>query len=466
MTFAALVSEGPCAGPAATPSFEVYAAVTGTPGRAFHINARRGSDKNDGLSPSRAWRTFQNLQGLQLEPGDRVLLNRGDLWHEELILRGQGIRANAVLVSSYGKSTLPPPRIACPRVDPHARTETYVRANGETMAIPVGGFKGLTLRKSSHVKIDGLDFQGGKVGVYLQQSGTPQEGFEITNCRFFDIASHPDLYFYDTAIKDLGSRITDGRGDRVFWSAAIFVGGGLGDYAYPRDGALVADITVADCRFVGCDTGFATAFYWAEKPNAPLLRRVALLRSATYGSLQGSFMLNNVTGAYIRDFHLFSGGGFSSTGVCGAFLQICSDIDIIDCAFNGIMRTPHAGTGAACHDGVGLDLEGACTDIRIRRCHFVGNAGAGLMLCNTDSEVDARGWAVHPNADVLVEDCVFDRNCVNPDSRDYPERSGQSNFQILSWQPNASGVLRGNHFVRSPWDAGALSPNLDGFARK
>jgi hypothetical protein len=463
MVFSAATAPVICRAVTPEPSFEIYEAALGPAHRTLHVSARFGSDDNDGLTPVSPWRSFKPLKALSLLPGDRVYLHRGDIWNEELVLRAKGTEANAVLISHYGEETLAPPRIACPQVDPHLRVESYRIANGSRMEIPIGGFKGLTLRKSSHVKIDGLDFQGGKVGIFIQQGGKRQVGFQIVNCRFFDIAAHPDMYFYDGQINDLSPRLTDGRGDRTFWGAGIFIGGSLENYGYTAGGELVSGFTVADCRFVGCDTGFGTAFYWPEVPDAVLIRRVALLRSTTFGSLQGSFTLNSVAGAYIRDFNVYSGGGFSSTGICGAFLQWCSDIDIVDCAFNGIVRTPHLGSGTACHDAVGLDLEGACTDIRMLRCSFVGNAGAGLLLCNTDAEYEPNGRAKHPNAGISLTDCVFDRNCSNPDSKDFPSRAGQSNFQIVSWQSNATGEFRRNIFIRSPEDAGELSPNLEGF---
>ncbi len=448
------------------PEFPVYSANVGPALRSFYLSSEQGSDANDGRSPERPWQSFQHLKNLRLQPGDRIYLRRGDKWSEEIILSGGGSEGNAVVISNYGDETAKAPQINCPSIDPHLRTEAYPIDNGKVMEIPIGGFKGITLRKSSHVKIDGIDFKGGKAGIYIQQSGRAQVGFQVVNCRFNGIAAHPDQYFYENGIKALGQRITEGRGDRVFWNAAIFIGGSLGDFDYAEGNALVTGVTVTDCRFIGCDTEFATAFYWPKKPNAVLIRNVTLMRSIAYGSLQGSFMLNNVAGAFIKDFHVYSGGGFSSSGVCGAFLQSCSDIDIVECAFNGITRQPHWELKVACHDGVGLDLEGACVNVRILRCSFVGNAGAGLMICNTDSEIDEYGRAKNPNKGIVIEGCVFDRNCLNPDSVDSPERSGQSNFQILSWQPNATGRLHRNVYLRSQADAGALSPNLDGFARR
>ncbi len=48
-------------------------------GRIYYVSAQ-GSDKNDGLSPERAWATPQYALSQKLLPGDAVLLRRGDVW--------------------------------------------------------------------------------------------------------------------------------------------------------------------------------------------------------------------------------------------------------------------------------------------------------------------------------------------------------------------------------------------------
>lgn len=46
-----------------------------------------GSDSNDGLSPTRALRTITRLNGLDLQPGDRALFRRGDLFRGSIQAR-------------------------------------------------------------------------------------------------------------------------------------------------------------------------------------------------------------------------------------------------------------------------------------------------------------------------------------------------------------------------------------------
>jgi len=68
--------------------------------------ANAGSDQNDGTSPERPWRTLARVNGQALEPGDTVLLRRGDRWREQL-LPHSGSEAGAVTYGAYGEGPKP-----------------------------------------------------------------------------------------------------------------------------------------------------------------------------------------------------------------------------------------------------------------------------------------------------------------------------------------------------------------------
>jgi len=54
-------------------------------GNIYYIDAAKGTDSNDGLSPERAWRTIEKANSAKLAPGDSVLLKRGEVWREQLV---------------------------------------------------------------------------------------------------------------------------------------------------------------------------------------------------------------------------------------------------------------------------------------------------------------------------------------------------------------------------------------------
>lgn len=72
--------------------------------RTYYISPR-GDDKRDGLSPGDAWRSLRRLDGVKLNPGDRVLLEGGARFTGPLELRQDdaGRADRPVTIGSYGK---------------------------------------------------------------------------------------------------------------------------------------------------------------------------------------------------------------------------------------------------------------------------------------------------------------------------------------------------------------------------
>ena len=81
-------------------------------GTAYYISSSLGSDENDGLSEATPWKSFAHIEAMNLKPGDRVLLRRGDIWHERLTIRGSGRKDAWIFVGSYGDTADPKPEIS------------------------------------------------------------------------------------------------------------------------------------------------------------------------------------------------------------------------------------------------------------------------------------------------------------------------------------------------------------------
>ena len=47
-------------------------------GRTYYVS-EAGNDRNDGLSPEKAWKTLSKVNDIALAPGDRVLFHCGDV---------------------------------------------------------------------------------------------------------------------------------------------------------------------------------------------------------------------------------------------------------------------------------------------------------------------------------------------------------------------------------------------------
>ncbi len=78
----------------------------------------QGNNTNDGLSPVSdgyghgPWSTLAKVQeeadNGTFEPGNRILLKKGDTWDEQIVFTGSGSEGNPVTISSYGSGTTAP----------------------------------------------------------------------------------------------------------------------------------------------------------------------------------------------------------------------------------------------------------------------------------------------------------------------------------------------------------------------
>lgn len=170
-----------------------------------------GDDNNDGLSPESPKRTIACLDGGLLAPGDVVLLKRGDVWHEKLIL------VPYVSYSAYGEGKKPELRgsyngvgkekwIECERhglyrfaepIPPEKDVGNIVFGEGEYYGSRV--LKDMSLKDRKNVRVrsgdDGLTSNGKE---YWYNETEPMEGAEILRNRFEYYHEHESstLYLY------------------------------------------------------------------------------------------------------------------------------------------------------------------------------------------------------------------------------------------------------------------------------
>lgn len=82
-----------CSGPAASSS--------------YYLDVTNGDDSRNGLSEATAWKSLSKLRDVKLNPGDRVLLKRGDTFRGELEISGQGTAGNRIYIEAYGEGNKP-----------------------------------------------------------------------------------------------------------------------------------------------------------------------------------------------------------------------------------------------------------------------------------------------------------------------------------------------------------------------
>jgi hypothetical protein len=76
-------------------------------GITYYIDASAGSDANTGTSENSPWKTFSKIRTRVFQPGDAILLKRGSVWGETLIVSSSGSAGNPVYYGAYGTGADP-----------------------------------------------------------------------------------------------------------------------------------------------------------------------------------------------------------------------------------------------------------------------------------------------------------------------------------------------------------------------
>lgn len=74
--------------------------------RSYFVSSSEGNDEGDGRSPQTAWRTLARVNAALIEPGDKVLFQRGNLWRGALRAKS-GKAGWPVTYGAYGKGAKP-----------------------------------------------------------------------------------------------------------------------------------------------------------------------------------------------------------------------------------------------------------------------------------------------------------------------------------------------------------------------
>jgi hypothetical protein len=76
-------------------------------GADYYVDATGGNDGNSGLSPAAAWKTIAKINASGFAAGDRILLKRGQVWREQLIIPSSGTASQPVIFGAYSTGDRP-----------------------------------------------------------------------------------------------------------------------------------------------------------------------------------------------------------------------------------------------------------------------------------------------------------------------------------------------------------------------
>ena len=92
------------------PIVPVNAKESAATGTTYYVDSKGGNDSNDGTSESKAFKTLEKVNGLNLEPGDTVLLKKGSVFEDQALKftkEDSGTAEAPVKVSTYGEGDRP-----------------------------------------------------------------------------------------------------------------------------------------------------------------------------------------------------------------------------------------------------------------------------------------------------------------------------------------------------------------------
>ena len=77
-----------------------------TTGITYYV-APTGNDRNTGISINTPWRTLAKVNRSSFRPGDQILLQRGSLWRETLLVPSSGVAGQPITIDAYGSGDAP-----------------------------------------------------------------------------------------------------------------------------------------------------------------------------------------------------------------------------------------------------------------------------------------------------------------------------------------------------------------------
>ena len=429
-------------------------------GTAYYVSSSLGDDQNDGLSESTPWKSFDRIENMDLGPGDRILLRRGDVWHERLTVRGNGRKDAWIFVGSYGDTADPKPEISLQ----NKKDDIALLASD----ISVGGQNGFGL---NYIWIDGLHISHTLLGIYFRyDSSVDNKGIRVTNCSFSDI-NCPDLMAeamtdvsFLTSIKGNLEDVQNGKVipnaggvAEYIWPTAINIGGRpqkpLANVTVPgiaEPATAVSDIELYRNAFDGCviavgancynyhyGTGPNQCYTYTKNWNICGLTTQNTMSAISVDSADFGYD-GTPESPWGRWCHIQAISGMTdytmSFGTTQALFSCCRDLYISHSSFNSCCNGGQP-------DGCGFDFERAVHNFTLDRCIIANNQGQGVLVMQTTMENQVTGEMVTtPNTGNTIENCLFYNNMNSVHNENY-------RYDITVFNTDNSGfTVRNNHF--------------------
>ncbi len=75
----------------------------------YYVDASHGDDSGAGTTEKTPWKTLNKINNANFLPGDKILLKRGEIWHQWIWFKSSGAPGNPIIIGAYGDPDDPRP---------------------------------------------------------------------------------------------------------------------------------------------------------------------------------------------------------------------------------------------------------------------------------------------------------------------------------------------------------------------
>ena len=319
-----------------------------TSAQTYYVDSKGGDDTRDGLTPKSAWRTLGRASRLTLGAGERLLLKRGSVFNEELLVSVRGTVENWAEIGAYGEG-----------MRPQIRRNRHINDRCGLLVNP------------EFLVVRDLIFCNAGAGLSLVCE-EPQSGhILVERC----LAHHIEgLYRFNShGIPEW--RDEPGPGNPG--------GGGCGIQAC---GIRTRDFVLRDCEFYQCSKAF-----WIEGVDTFV---TSVFCHDNFAHNTSPHPFNIASRSYMTDCVFDKSGYHAAAGTMGVMLAKNNGFVVKGCHF---LNQPDSGSP----DQGGIDFEWGGENCLVEKCTFRNNAGAAIEVL---------GLVKPQIRNLCIRRCRFDRN--------------------------------------------------------
>ena len=376
-------------------------AASDQPSTTYYIDTA-GSNQNSGTSPSQPWKDFAPVNSKKFGPGDFLLLKRGCVWQDELIINGSGAAGKFLQIAAYGSGARP-----------------RIQRNGAPQD------RCVRLNNSSFLKLSNLEVSNGGAGIVL----------------FYDHSYHNRSVYLDDIVAHDFMNIDDAAGGhRVSWSYGIGVTG-REDTPNNQTTAL-SDLRITNTEVY--NTGSGIALDWgnhfcvdgtlalSNKFTDVFMENLHLHDNTVPGISFVSLFLTSVSRCTIQNSVIDKGARHAGTGTSALQIMYSQDVTIKNVTISNTLLDPSP-------DNSAVDFECNNERVTLDGCTFTNNAGPAIEILATPNNANPF------TRNFQIMNCTFVKN-------NWARKLGSSQISIANWQfgNTPTGSISGNKYNNAP----------------